>query len=239
MKKLFVFFFIMVFLNILLYSQTNDLEILKRINEYRKTKEISEIKIDSSLSNSTKILYRDFSSKEEINEDSVRKILQSQRNFDYHYVVINFKLDSPDEFNLTKYRRKNRELDYVLSDSSYNKIGYSIQKNGGEYYLVLIATQNYIEFCDTFYGNINIYTTYTDEYLVFCGHTSLREIYYQISRTDIDEIKIDEQFKKRIETDINNYFEIKVEVLPNSRSRQKELIVFDKNGKTLSLIKYK
>jgi len=184
----FIYLFILSFIVIInSYSQSSDTEVISKLNNYRKSSKLNELKHDSVLQNAeAKIFKSPHYNNVMPSDDSIRKYLRKEGCFDYNVKLI--ATNSNDLNETGGLKLKNKNLRSALSDPSYNSASsINVPETGNTFILLTkkyISVDSIVEKLPSI-GFDNKVIPEEPE-IILIGKTSLKKFYYQVLKDSID-----------------------------------------------------
>jgi hypothetical protein len=166
-------------------AQVDSITIENKINSIRDSLQLDGLIVDSSLIQASELIDVKGPSKLERvcsqNQADIIKLLRKSHIFDYEIRCIVLEGNSADEIDV----ENNADLKSVISDSNFNRMGFSLKKEGSKTEVRLILTQHFIQFSLRFDIEASLGacggTGYT--YIV-SGVSNADSLYYQSTQLD-------------------------------------------------------
>lgn len=236
---------LLIGLTAFLQMKAQDIKILNTVNIV-----INYNAIRNELTKSNVELYEDtlisvvLSNKDLLNylqndfsKDSLRAILRENGVYDYHIEFIKLEYDKDKVFDNEFIKEKQNGLYNILKDTTFNRLGIYIEMKNNILYTYLIISKRYIEFDPTKHviivpgvdGNIEKFI------IKIFGRSYVNNIQYSsVERVDKN---IDELEKYQVILQMDNSFEIAIDITPHTKCSNDKYLIFTDNNNILSIPK--
>jgi len=226
------------------YQNETKSEILSEINKYRLFQKVKPFKENISLNEALKKIMERNYSVYATNKDSLREVLSTCHNFDYNIQLLKLELDK-EEIDFIRFLKEKSEFEGILLNPLYNNIGYSILKENNRNILILLTTQNFIEFDPVFYagfsdtsvGNPETKSALKNDWLSLGGKIPNKEEFqYVLYNEDINkEISLLE--KNQVKIDEDGRFTIFIDFKLNENKNINRVLFYNNENKKIAKIK--
>jgi hypothetical protein len=173
-----------VFSSVIVFAEQGDdsVKIKDKINSIRDKLQLDGLIVDSVLNQASELVdVKDPSKLEKVssqNQAGIVKLLRKSNIFDYEIRCIVLEGNSADEIDV----ENNADLKNVISNPSFNRMGFSLKKEGSKTEVRLLLTRHVIQFALNFDEKVEFFTKKVT--CIMSGVSNVDSLYYQSTQLD-------------------------------------------------------
>ncbi|MDX9882838.1 MAG: hypothetical protein RBS73_12300 [Prolixibacteraceae bacterium] len=225
-----------LFINGFTQEKGNNPDFLQEINVSRENINVSSMKLDSSLVCALNEINKRWTKPTGVGEDSIRSVLNTFNNHDYQIKLLKVELEKG--IDLNNLLKNNVDLSNLAMNSNYNQIGYIEVHETDKDYLLILATQNYIQFDDRLFMEIyNLEGGGFREFTTLKGSSTSDYVCYYLTNSKESKNHTKVADSKNLVIENNGRFSIKIDMI-NFRQQKFDCVTFyNKSGEIIANFK--
>lgn len=172
------------------------------------------------------------------NKDSLRIILNSFKNYDYQVDLLKIKVPTSKSVDVKKLIEENVDFSKIIKDSCYNKFSYILTQEKDNKFLLVLASQGYIDFDD----NLLFESRFAEgggskDFITLSGKSLVDTIFYQLQ----DQVSLPKSSMlstaKKLYIKDDGKFSVKIDINELNNNKLNYITFGDKSGKMISIFK--
>lgn len=205
--------------------------ILSNINTSRQAHSLASLEYDSILSVSCNEIEEEFAKKQNLKDDYIRSVLRSNGNFDYNINLIEIESRNIEKTLDKTLESINANLKDILNNPRINKIGVMSKEVGRKERVLLLFSENYIEFDKYFIHEFHDTPDGGRRFIIIPGKSKIEGITYKLSGQELDKTK-------PILLSHEREFRLKIELTNLSEDAPRLIEFKNPEGRIVSIVNY-